>query len=196
MFTPSSIGPGLSVSEVDWRGFEKSQLDLSLMDFHRVDLRGAKLDQLVARGSSFHACILDGSVIRNAVITRWIGGMGIELNHLEQNLPKLAEGSVWDSSKFELEEGDEETYGQLEVHRWSRPAGLMGCSLRGVDASGVSLEGASIDQCDFSGANLSGAILLGSRLTKVNFSGAILTGVDFSNVVIQNVNFAGAVGSP
>lgn len=196
MFVSSSIGPGLSVSEADWRGFEKSQLDLSLMDFHRVDLRGARLDRLLARGSSFYACILDGSVLRNAVITRWVGDVGIELDYLEHNLPKLAEGSRWDPSEFELEHGDEEMSGQLAAHRWSRPAGLMGCSLRGVDASGASLEGVSIDECDFSGANLTGAILLGSRLSRVNFSGAILTGVDFSNVVIENVNFAGAVGSP
>jgi len=166
------------------------------MDFDQIDLRGSKLDGLVARGSSFYMCVFDGSLMRNAAITRWVGETGIELSHPFENLPELAEGSEWDSSDFELEEGDEETYGQLEVHRWTRAARLKGCSLRGIDASGLILEGAFIDERDFSGANLTGASLVGSRLSGVNFSGAILSGIDFSRVILEDVNFSGAVGSP
>jgi len=196
MFVASSIGPGLLVSRADWRGLEKSQLDLSLMDFDQVDLRGSSLGQLVVRGSSFHACTFDGAIFRNAVITRWVGEMGIELSHPFENLPKLAEGGEWDPSEFELEDGDEETYGQLEVHRWTRAAGLTGCSLRGVDAPRLTLEEAFIDECDFSGANLTGASLAGSRLSRVNFCGAVLSGIDFSSVNLEDVNFSGAIGSP
>lgn len=166
------------------------------MDFNQVDLRGSGLSQLVVRGSSFHACMFDGSIFRNAVITRWVGEMGIELDRLEENLPKLAEGSGWDPSEFELEQGDEETYGQLEVHRWTRAAGLSACSLRGIDASGLILEGAFVDECDFSGANLTGASLAGSSFQRVNFSGATLSGIDFSGVNLEEVNFSGAIGSP
>lgn len=196
MFVASSIGLGLEVSEADWRGLERSELDLSLMGFDRVDMRGSKLDRLMARGSSFYLCTFDGSIFRNAGITRWVGEMGIELSNLFENFPKLEEGSEWDPSDFKLVEGDEETYGQLEVHRWTRAAGLTGCSLRGVDASGAILEGISIDECDFSGADLTGASLAGSRLSGVNFSGAILSGIDFSSVILEDVNFSGAVGSP
>lgn len=192
----SSIGLGLEVSEADWRGLERSELDLSLMGFDRVDMRGSKLDRLMARGASFYLCTFDGSIFRNAVITRWVGEMGIELSNPFENFPKLEEGSEWDPSDFKLEEGDQETDGQLEVHRWTRAAGLTGCSLRGVDASGVNLEGTSIDECDFSGADLTGASLVGSRLSGVNFSGAILSGIDFSSVILEDVNFSGAVGSP
>jgi len=63
MFVASSIGPGVLVSKADWRGLEKSQLDLSLMDFDQIDLRGSKLDGLVARGSSFYMCVFDGSLM-------------------------------------------------------------------------------------------------------------------------------------
>lgn len=196
MFTPPTIGPGLLISGEDWRGVERPQLDLSLMDFDQVDLRGSKLDQLIARGSCFYACAFDGSTLRKAVITRWFGDFKIEPHNLLSAPPKLADGSKWDLSEFELVEGDEEAYGQLATHRWTRSADLTACSLRGVDASGVRLEGVSIYECDFSGANLAGATLSGARLSVVDFSGAVLTGVDFSNVMLDEVNFSGAVGAP
>jgi hypothetical protein len=123
--------------------------------------------------------------------------MAIEQHQLE-HFPSLAPDSTWDPSHFELEDGDEETYGGLLAQRWTKTGEIWGCVMRGVELPHPNLEGLLIEDSNLSGANLTQAKLTHGRLKNVSLAGADLSGADlygadFVRVDLSGANLTGAI---
>ena len=72
MFKSELIGPGLEVFDADWRTLALESLDISLMVLHNVNLSSSRLGNLIAGGTGFDCCNLDGADLRGAWIYDWI----------------------------------------------------------------------------------------------------------------------------
>lgn len=213
MFKLELIGMGLEVSDADWRGHEAESLNLSLMVLHGVDLRGVSLPSLLAEGTVFDCCNLDGANLSGAKIGLWTSDTAIEEDPLSV-FPTLAAGSTWDPSEFEYEQWDDGAFEGLFAARFKRQSLIFGSSFRGVDLSDAQLHGIVLEHSDVSGANLrgvnladssikdvalrgvnlAGACLAGASLIRVNLSGANLAEADVTGLTLEDVTLDGVVG--
>jgi len=196
MFKSELIGPGLEVFDADWRTLALESLDISLMVLHNVNLSSSRLGNLIAGGTGFDCCNLDGADLRGAWIYDWISGDSTEFDNPMDMLPSLASASVWDTDYFKLEtqvlEDDvQQVCGFSELRRWKRSANIFSSSLRGSNLSDANLSGIEIDYCDFSGAELSRARLRYTTFEEVSLKGAILTDVDLTGATFRSVDLSG-----
>jgi uncharacterized protein YjbI with pentapeptide repeats len=161
------------------------------MVLHRVDLSEVTFGRFLAHGTVFAECIFSSSSLKGAEVLRWEGQMAIEQDPLE-HFPSLSSDSTWDHSHFELEDGDEETYGGLVAQRWTKSGQIWGCDMRGAVLTQANLTGLSIEESNLSGANLRQAKLAYGKLENVSLSGADLSGADLYSADFVRVDLSGA----
>lgn len=191
MFKPELIGLGLEVSDADWRGHVAESLNLSLMVLHDVDLRGARLSNLLAEGTTLNGCNLDGADLRGCRMQLWTSDTAIEEDPLSV-FPTLAAGSTWDPSDFDYEQWDDGAFEGLFAARFKRQSAIFGSSFRGANLSAAQLHGIVLENTDVSGANLHGMNLSGSRIEDVSLRGANLVGACLEGVSMVRVDLSGA----
>jgi uncharacterized protein YjbI with pentapeptide repeats len=191
MFNPELIGLGLEVSDADWRGHVAESMDLSLMVLRDVDLRGARLSNLLAEGTTLNYCNLDGADLSGAKIGLWIGDTAIEEDPYSV-FPTLAAGSTWDPGDFDYEQWDEGAFEDLFAFRFKRQSKIIGSSFRGANLSNARLHGIVLEHTDVSGANLQGLNLSGTRIEHVALRGVNLVGACLVGVSMFRVDLSGA----
>lgn len=198
MFSSAELGIGVEIFGVDWRGLREEDLNLSLMVFHEVNLSGAAAPNVVALGTGFDRCNLDGALLSGMLCFEWTSSTFINEDP-HWYLPEFDQRSVWDPDSFELVQHELDDYhkdvigwGDAFMGEWRRCASIFGSSLRGATIRYAQMSGILISLTDFAGAELSRARLVGTTLEDVSLRGANLSGANLSQAVLRRVDLSGA----